>query len=96
VVIGDVCGKGAEAAALTALARYTLRAVAPLPPEQALRRLNDAILRQRNDLRFITIIYAELDLSGRLPASRSPAAGIRRRCSSTRTAPRRSSTVAAR
>ena len=44
-----------------------LRAVAPLPPEQALRRLNDAILRQRNDLRFITIVYAELDLSGEFP-----------------------------
>ena len=29
VVIGDVCGKGADAAALTALARYTLRATAP-------------------------------------------------------------------
>ena len=26
VVIGDVCGHGAEAAALTALCRYTLRA----------------------------------------------------------------------
>ena len=30
VVIGDVCGKGAEAASLTALARYTLRAAAIL------------------------------------------------------------------
>ena len=67
VVIGDVCGKGAEAAALTALARYTLRAVAPLSPADALRRLNTAILRQRNDLRFITIVYAELDLSGPMP-----------------------------
>ena len=27
-VIGDVCGKGAEAAALTALVRYTIRAEA--------------------------------------------------------------------
>jgi len=62
VVIGDVCGKGAEAAALTALARYTLRAVAPQRPAEALRQLNAAILRQRNDLRFITLVYAELDL----------------------------------
>jgi len=67
VVIGDVCGKGAEAAALTALARYTLRAVAPLAPADALRRLNTAILRQRNDMRFITIVYAELDLNGPMP-----------------------------
>ena len=29
VVIGDVCGKGPDAAAITALARYTLRAVTP-------------------------------------------------------------------
>ena len=28
IVVGDVCGKGAEAAAVTALARYTMRAVA--------------------------------------------------------------------
>jgi len=62
LVIGDVCGKGPEAAALTALARYTLRAVAPLAPVAALRALNDAILRQRDDLRFITMVYAELDL----------------------------------
>ncbi|MBA2515920.1 MAG: SpoIIE family protein phosphatase [Solirubrobacterales bacterium] len=67
VVIGDVCGKGAEAAALTALARYTLRAVAPVAPAEALLRLNAAILRQRNDMRFITIIYAELDLGGARP-----------------------------
>ena len=32
LVIGDVCGKGAEAAAITALARYTLRAVGPAQP----------------------------------------------------------------
>jgi PAS domain S-box-containing protein len=64
VVIGDVCGKGAEAAALTALARYTLRAAAPLAPVEALRHLNQAILRQRDDLRFITMVYAELDLRG--------------------------------
>ena len=67
VVIGDVCGKGAEAAALTALARYTLRAVAPLPPVEALQALNHAILRQRDDLRFITMVYAELDLRGAVP-----------------------------
>jgi PAS domain S-box-containing protein len=67
LVIGDVCGKGAEAATLTALARYTLRAVTPLAPVEALRRLNSAILRQRDDLRFITLIYAELDLRDGAP-----------------------------
>ena len=48
LVIGDVCGKGPQAAAVTALARYTLRAhaVAGLRPSYQLARLNDALLRQ--------------------------------------------------
>lgn len=60
VVIGDVCGKGAEAAALTALVRYTLRAIATpgKRPSEILRELNDAILRQRSDGRFCTVAYA--------------------------------------
>jgi PAS domain S-box-containing protein len=62
VVIGDVCGKGPDAAALTALARYTLRATADQAalPSQALRLLNDAVLRQRGDGRFITVAYARI------------------------------------
>jgi serine phosphatase RsbU (regulator of sigma subunit) len=46
LVVGDVSGKGAEAAAITALARYTLRAAAmeSAPPSDALRRLNTAML----------------------------------------------------
>src|SRR4029453_17307434 len=49
LVVGDVCGKGPQAAAVTALARYTLRAhaVAGLRPSYMLARLNDALLRQR-------------------------------------------------
>ena len=45
-VIGDVCGKGAEAAAVTALARYTIRtaAVRRRSPAAILRWLNDAML----------------------------------------------------
>jgi PAS domain S-box-containing protein len=60
VVIGDVCGKGAVAAALTALVRYTLRAIATPAkrPSEILRELNDAILRQRSDGRFCTVAYA--------------------------------------
>ena len=57
VVIGDVCGKGAEAAALTALARYTLRAAAiqeGAEPAELLSQLNEAILRQHRDMRFLT------------------------------------------
>jgi serine phosphatase RsbU (regulator of sigma subunit) len=57
MVVGDVCGKGPEAAALTSLARYTLRALASLDPDPAalLTRLNAEILTQRpGDARFLT------------------------------------------
>jgi phosphoserine phosphatase RsbU/P len=55
-----VCGKGAEAATLTALARYTLRAAAQhtRQPRVVLRELNEALLRQRLDYRFCTVLYA--------------------------------------
>ncbi|HET7488100.1 MAG TPA: SpoIIE family protein phosphatase [Acidimicrobiales bacterium] len=51
VVIGDVCGKGASAATVTALARYTIRAAAMQvrSPADALEILNDAMLRQAAD-----------------------------------------------
>src|SRR3989440_734687 len=66
LVVGDVCGKGAEAAAVTALARYTLRADAAreLPPAQALSLLNAAMLRQHDDGRFLTLAYAVLSHEG--------------------------------
>jgi len=60
VVVGDVCGKGIEAAAVTALARYTLRAASLQTdvPREALQLLNDALLRQRpGDERFVTAVY---------------------------------------
>jgi serine phosphatase RsbU (regulator of sigma subunit) len=62
-VIGDVCGKGPEAAAITALARYTLRAAAMLDdvPSRILATLNEAMLRQRDDRRFSTVLYATID-----------------------------------
>ena len=62
IVVGDVCGKGAEAAALTALARYTLRAEAlhDSRPAGLLRRLNEAVLRQRTDGLFLTAVCALL------------------------------------
>lgn len=57
LVIGDVCGKGPEAAALTALARYTIRAAAmdETDPQAILARLNDALLDQVTDGRFVTV-----------------------------------------
>ena len=64
-VIGDVCGKGPEAASLTALARYTLRAVGrqATGPSDALRQLNEAILDQRSDHRFMTAVLVQLDVA---------------------------------
>jgi PAS domain S-box-containing protein len=62
LVIGDVCGKGAEAAAVTALARYTLRAsvLHTRRPRSVLGVLNEALLRQGLDYRFCTVLYASL------------------------------------
>ena len=59
-VMGDVCGKGVEAAKVTALARYTLRAEATqrLSPAAVLTLLNTALLDQRGDGRFLTAVYA--------------------------------------
>jgi PAS domain S-box-containing protein len=65
VVMGDVCGKGAGAAAVTALARYTIRAAVGRrrSPAGILAALNEAMLRQRSDpTRFATITCARLDL----------------------------------
>jgi serine phosphatase RsbU (regulator of sigma subunit) len=62
LVIGDVCGKGAEAAAVTALARYTLRAsvLHSRRPSVVLTELNEALLRQALDYRFCTVLYASV------------------------------------
>jgi PAS domain S-box-containing protein len=66
VAIGDVCGKGSEAAAITALARYTVRAAAmrQAGPSQILSLLNEALLRQRTDKRFCTVLYGRLGRNG--------------------------------
>ncbi|MBJ7459914.1 MAG: serine/threonine-protein phosphatase [Thermoleophilaceae bacterium] len=62
LVIGDVCGKGPEAAALTALARYTIRAAAmdETDPQAILARLNGALLEQVKDGRFVTVSLTRL------------------------------------
>ena len=65
-VIGDVCGKGPQAAAVTALARYTIRsaAVRRRSPAAILQWLNDAMCREDLDGRFCTIACVHLDTSG--------------------------------
>jgi sigma-B regulation protein RsbU (phosphoserine phosphatase) len=59
VVLGDVCGKGAAAATVTALARYTVRAAAARSrkPRAILGLLNEALIRQGSE-RFCTVVYA--------------------------------------
>ncbi|MFC7326518.1 SpoIIE family protein phosphatase [Marinactinospora rubrisoli] len=60
--IGDVCGTGPEAAAVTGLARHTLRALARegFPPDHIMRRLNLAILDENTSTRFLTMLYGEM------------------------------------
>ncbi len=59
LVVGDVSGKGAEAAAITALARYSLRTAAMEEgaPSDALRRLNQAMLSDGTS-QFATVVLA--------------------------------------
>ncbi|GAA4822242.1 GAF domain-containing SpoIIE family protein phosphatase [Streptomyces ziwulingensis] len=65
LVIGDVCGRGAEAAAMTGLARHTLRTLLEdgTPAAHALERLNKALLGQSAD-RFVTALIAVLTSTG--------------------------------
>ena len=62
VAIGDALGKGAIAAADTALARYTLRAAAlhERRPSRILGVLNEAMVRQTTD-HPCTVVYALLE-----------------------------------
>ncbi|MEA2385094.1 MAG: hypothetical protein QOH72_5065 [Solirubrobacteraceae bacterium] len=61
VVMGDVAGKGAAAASLTALARYTLRTAAMLTgdPAAALAALNAGLMR-RPDVAYCTAALVSL------------------------------------
>ncbi|MER6303011.1 SpoIIE family protein phosphatase [Kitasatospora sp. NPDC001539] len=67
--LGDVCGKGPEAASLTSLTRYTLRAAALHDPEPAaaLATLN-AVLHEHyaaaGDPRYCTAVFGLLEPAG--------------------------------
>jgi serine phosphatase RsbU (regulator of sigma subunit) len=62
-VIGDVCGKGPEAASLTALARYTVRTASSpdSSPSDVLRTLHESISSERADFRFCTAALARIE-----------------------------------
>jgi serine phosphatase RsbU (regulator of sigma subunit)/PAS domain-containing protein len=65
LAIGDVCGKGARAAALTALARHTTRtaslALADHGPAAVLEMLNLAILKRSSPGNFCTAAHALIE-----------------------------------
>lgn len=73
VVIGDARGKGAEAAAVTALVRYTIRAVTLKVdrPSEVLTALNEAMLQQLPEDRFCTVACVRLE-----PEDGSPGVGL--------------------
>jgi serine phosphatase RsbU (regulator of sigma subunit) len=61
-LIGDVQGKGPDAAAVTALARHTLRAAAMYEqrPSAVLALLHRALREQRSDGRFCTVAHVHM------------------------------------
>jgi len=76
--LGDVCGKGPEAAAITSLARYTMRTAAMLheTPEAILMDLNTALLMDSNGpIQTCTAVYGQLDMSTGVAAITLAAAG---------------------
>jgi len=67
--LGDVCGKGPEAAAITSLARYTMRTAAMLheAPDAILADLNAALLMHTDEpMQTCTAVYGQIDTSARV------------------------------
>ncbi len=62
LVVGDVCGKGAEAAAVTGFLRHTIAAYArdAVSPARVLSQVNRVMLEQDFDGRFATAILVNL------------------------------------
>jgi PAS domain S-box-containing protein len=82
-LIGDVVGKGAEAAALTAVARYTLRGaeLSGAPLAAKLGCVNEALCHRSSGVEFCSAVYGTVDVSSQRmrPTSRSSPAGTRPR-----------------
>lgn len=76
VALGDVCGKGVDAAVVTALVRYSLRAAAVdhESPADAMRVLNQIVLDHETD-RFCTVVLLYLSRTSVGWAVRMCAAG---------------------
>ncbi|GAB1510154.1 PP2C family protein-serine/threonine phosphatase [Actinophytocola sp. KF-1] len=75
-VLGDVCGKGLEAAVLTGKIRTTLRALLPMADDhqRLLRLLNNALLTAHST-RFATLVLASAVRDGAVVRLRLTAAG---------------------
>lgn len=66
IALGDVCGKGPEAAVLTGKVRQTLRALrlVEAPPDDMLRVLNQALLQSGRQHRFVTLVVGSVSRAG--------------------------------
>ncbi|MGW6882840.1 PP2C family protein-serine/threonine phosphatase [Streptomyces goshikiensis] len=84
LVMGDVCGKGVQAAQVSSMARYTIRALATdnRAPADVLDHLNTVMITQGSP-RFLTAVYARFrptpgGIAGSLALGGHPPALIRR------------------
>ncbi|WP_049558789.1 PP2C family protein-serine/threonine phosphatase [Nonomuraea sp. SBT364] len=77
VVLGDVSGKGLEAAVLTGRIRNTLRALLPLADDhqRVLESLNGVLVADSDATRFVTLVLASFERRGARVALRVTAAG---------------------
>lgn len=64
-IVGDVCGKGVEAAATTAMIRTVIRSFAYESPEPArvLQRASEVVERELPDDKFVTVLFGVIDLA---------------------------------
>jgi serine phosphatase RsbU (regulator of sigma subunit)/PAS domain-containing protein len=66
ITVGDVCGKGLQAAAMTAAARHAIRVIAHWSPDpvETLAKVNEVILAGDYEDRFVTVKLAYLRWDG--------------------------------
>ena len=77
VVLGDVCGKGEQAAALTAAARHAVRLLGHWNsrPEQIMRLVNQWLMAQADTDRFLTTVHVAAQRRNRVFELRIASAG---------------------
>ena len=86
ILVGDVSGKGVEAAGVTAMVRYMAEALSQHSPEPAalVAELNDLLCARMADGALVTLVLAVVDRGRDGSSGARPATP--RRCCSTRTA----------